>query len=338
MRDWISGTGLSVDEGVESNYDWLVNGTVNGTYNQDMSSWEFRDTGEWTVARSKTNETAGAPTLGFTLCYTQPETGDYVISVTSNVDGHEPNLQQRSDQKFDTTDIQFQLDATNPSSISRERRSIFELPPPKEWEKLTGNASTGDTQYAKDLTYFLPVFTDAEETSRNGALLTSEDTGKNKGSYVINPVHVALFQGIIQSTANPALALQALITTITSMNYYDCAYAFTNTAPATMYSTTEALAPVRWTGFLGVVAIISVHFCLMAVFLFHFSRNTEHSMIGRPWQAVAQVVSEDTAGAVEASTVLTDKEVRAWAQMNGGEARFRLVGGDERGRSELRAT
>ncbi|KAF2825842.1 hypothetical protein CC86DRAFT_35644 [Ophiobolus disseminans] len=335
VRDWVAKTGLKLPYKLESgrefktDHEWVKNITSD----DNPAKWKMMGDGPWSKA---TSGKGGVLSISFTLCFTHSWTGDYAISLASTRDGPEPVLEQRSDKKFGTGLIQRQLGATK-NLLTLAQRNVFALLPPQAWRKLNSSLPDGDIQYGTELGRDLSTFYDLKNNTFATGILTSEDTGDNKARYVVNPAHATLFQGAIRATNNPAIALQALITVLTSMNYYNCFYAFTNTAPGTMSSSSEAQAPVRWTGFIIVMVIVWVHLSLMAVFIVLFSRVTEHSTIGNSWQAVSQVVSVDTSRMVEGSADMTDREVRAQAERAGVRTRYRLGRGIGVGRSQISA-
>ena len=325
-REWVTKTGLDLVQGFKSEHDWVKNITSDDY----PSTWEFSDNGPWTTASA----TQAQPSIAFTLCFTQLMTGDHTISISSNEDGQEPIIDNTRDSKYGTDLIQRQLGATQ-NQLTVAERDIFSLGPPSSWTKLD-TGPIGDYQFAIPISD-LPTYSDEEGSEKFGGLLTSEGIGTNKGAYVVNPAHVALFQGILRTTENPAVALQALITVLTSMSYYDLLHAFSISAPATTSFSREVLAPIRWHGLIGVVIVISVHFLLLVIFVVLFTRSTSYSTIGNSWQAIAQVVSEDTVRVVDASADMTDKEVGDLIRQAGSETGFRLVKLDSRDRSEIKA-
>ncbi|KAF2818919.1 hypothetical protein CC86DRAFT_152529 [Ophiobolus disseminans] len=270
--------------------------------------------------------------ISFSLCFNRPYASSYVVSVASNTNGTEPVLELAGYGSFRTDTIRKQLQAMGNFS-SHEERGLFALKPPNELKRLN-NMTRADTKkevYVSRIGDFVPGF--------NGlsALMVSESIGSSKRDSVVHPAHVALFQDILRTTQNPALAMQALLTVLFSVRYYETFYAFALSAPGTFTYSVLASAPVRWTGFTIVVVILGVHLMLQVVVIAIFLVCTEHSDIGDSWKAIAQVVSENTLPAVTKAANLPEKYTKEWMDRTYHESkvRFRLVRSEYHDRSEM---
>jgi len=304
--------------------DWV--GKV-GT-KRNFSAATFTDNGPWTTAELAD----GAIALSFSLCFTRPYASNFLVSLSGDKNGSEPILELAGYGNFRTESIRKQLQATG-ESLSQADRGLFTLKSPSEWTKL-GNITRPDTKkevYASQVGDFVPNF--------NGlsALMVSESIGSSKSDSVVHPTHVALFQDILRTTQNPALALQALLTVLFSVRYYESFYAFAMAAPGTFTYSTLATAPVRWTGFIIVLIILILHLVLQVVIITLFLARTEHSDIGDSWKAIAQVVSEDTLPAITEAANPPEKHTKAWMDLthDASGVRFRLVKSEIHARSEI---
>lgn len=120
-------------------------------------------------------------------------------------------------------------------------------------------------------------------------------SGPNKAdTNTADPTHIALFNSMLHDTNSPALVLQALIARGTQANYFKHLLREDRTAFASATFSNTGLFPVRWNGFVAAVSILMVHLITLAIVTLLFIRYTRNSMIGNSWQAVAQVILEDT--------------------------------------------
>ncbi|KAK8085400.1 hypothetical protein PG997_006671 [Apiospora hydei] len=120
---------------------------------------------------------------------------------------------------------------------------------------------------------------------------------------------IALFEQITDETDNPAYAMQTLFTILFQMQYYDRSYAF-GAAGLANYDMGESVPiPVRWIGLYWTFAILALHIFGVFTTLALFLARTEVSLLGNYWQAVAQVVSADTAALLRQADGMRDKEV-----------------------------
>ena len=147
--------------------------------------------------------------------------------------------------------------------------------------------------------------------------------------------HAALVQQILQDTYNPAIALQELYTTLLQLSYYDFFGQYNVYAPATYGLATPVLIPRRWTCFSSIVGLLGLHFFLVIVSLVLFLMRTEMSLLGNAWQAVSQVMSDDTAHTVHHGATATDEEVKYTVQQSGNsEGTIVIARSASTGRSE----
>ncbi|KAH7351441.1 hypothetical protein BKA66DRAFT_575536 [Pyrenochaeta sp. MPI-SDFR-AT-0127] len=311
--------------------EWLEASRMNWS----RTSWTFRDNSVWTTADSNNSDV----TISFSLCLNQPVSGDYELLISSDSDGPEPVIEPeeaKKDVRPATEGLRRQLGADEGHQTVKER-NVFSLPHPTSLRRIQNPFVPGDVQYGVGIGSRLTVYTKEGGNATNVALMVSEDINSVKGDHVAHPAHVVLFQDILQTTRNPALAMQALLTILFSMRYYDTSFTFSWYHPATLSFSTTVLAPAKWVGFVTVVVIIVVHAILSVLSIAIFVSSTESSIIGNSWQAVAQVVSEDTMPMVEQSASFTEKETKLRLQeLGGGEGeRYRLIRSSSTGRSNM---
>jgi hypothetical protein len=126
--------------------------------------------------------------------------------------------------------------------------------------------------------------------------------------------HVDLFQDTLITTASPALAVQALLTRICQMAYYEQLVKLNSPVAAVTAFSLTATIPVQWTGFMLGTVLIVIHWVIMIVVVVQFVRSTEISFIGSYWHTVAQVVSNETRPILEEADRMDDGAVTRWAK------------------------
>ncbi|KAI8722247.1 hypothetical protein NCS52_00368200 [Fusarium sp. LHS14.1] len=135
-----------------------------------------------------------------------------------------------------------------------------------------------------------------------------------------HPAHSSVFQSIIQQTEDPARAVQALMTRLYQMQYYDFLPDFDyKQTTETIYST-ERIIPSRWIGLVIVFCLVAVHFLLVSVTMALFISRTRGSALGNIWQAVSQMASPATRQILESTDSKRDDEVRSSVKTMGKDA------------------
>lgn len=107
----------------------------------------------------------------------------------------------------------------------------------------------------------------------------------------VNIVQSALFNDILNTTESPALALQAQMTTLMRMAYYDWLPQFSAATESFALFSRPSLAPYRHTGYWVVIVVLAVHSILIAWTTLLFCKRTQYSNLDDAWQAIAQVAS-----------------------------------------------
>ncbi|KAL2689617.1 hypothetical protein Neosp_003675 [[Neocosmospora] mangrovei] len=135
-----------------------------------------------------------------------------------------------------------------------------------------------------------------------------------------HPAHSSVFQSIIQQTEDPAQAVQALMTRLYQMQYYDFLPDFDyKQTTETIYST-ERIIPSRWIGLIIVFCLVAAHFLLVSITMVLFISRTRGSALGNIWQAVSQMASPATRQILESTDSKRDGEVRSSVKTMGKDA------------------
>lgn len=113
-------------------------------------------------------------------------------------------------------------------------------------------------------------------------------------------------------TDSPALVVQALLTRICQIAYYEQLAMLNSPVPAATAFSLTAPIPLQWTGFGIGMVLVGIHSVIMVVIVVWFVRATRASLIGGYWQAVAQVVSDGTRMVLNEADRMDDGAVREW--------------------------
>jgi hypothetical protein len=224
---------------------------------------------------------------------------------------------------YNTAPSRLQLGVSSPDNTTTNHRGIFTLDPRSKWEEFhippntpgtPGNTlGTEPTFFSSILGGFpsLPI-TNLNYTFDPGVILSRNTPIIYFGN--AHMTHVDLFQDTLITTSSPALALQALLTRICQMAYYDQLVKLDRPVVATTAFSLTATVPVQWTFFVLGVALIVIHSIIVMVVVVVFVISTEISFIGSYWQTVSQVVSKETQSILEVADQMDDDDVRKWAK------------------------
>ena len=121
---------------------------------------------------------------------------------------------------------------------------------------------------------------------------------------------VALMQDVLRESKSLAVALEAVFSTVRQTLYY-------NGLPRLMgpehkvsvVLSVEAQYPTRWIGFGFVMGGIALHWLLLLLGGILFRERARSTMLGNAWQAIAQMVTDETMPLLEQADGMEDKEV-----------------------------
>ncbi|OGE54767.1 hypothetical protein PENARI_c005G10456 [Penicillium arizonense] len=262
----------------------------------------IRTDGPWAIV---SNGSVHIETLRVSACLTNLAMQTLNVGMNSKSDSLEPKLTwDHHTGSYNTELPRLQLGVSSPSNTnSTNHRGILTLDPRSQWEIFdppdTPGLSTlalGDApnSFFMDVLSNFPAFfpSDLSYTVDRGVTLSriSQSATYNNA----HSTHTDLFQDTLMTTASPALALQATLTRIYQMTYYEQLVRLSSPVAAETAFSLTATIPVRWTGFMLGLVLIGVHSVIMVVVIVLFVRSTEISFIGSYWQTVAQVVSKET--------------------------------------------
>ncbi|OSS46053.1 hypothetical protein B5807_08040 [Epicoccum nigrum] len=282
--------------------------------------WTQTPSGVWTESRPSDHTVDIG--IGATVCFANLDSNDYWIHAGSERDLVEPKDISwiRELWRYDTEHVRKMMGATR-EPLSLNERGILSLKQPANWTETIMNA-TGE-QFITDsilqslrrlehaeIKRYYPDY-DQTRVYPQTALLTPYSQYNS-----VNRALAAVFQDIIQSTGNPALAFQAMFTTMSQTAYYQALPLFFLEGAATLATSVSYTVPVRWTGYAIVMALLVVHAILVITAMVLFLSKTDHSLLGNAWQAVAQVSSSDTMDTMRYASNMTDLEVKRLLRTN----------------------
>lgn len=270
-----------------------------------------RNDGPWAMIPNASGDEA----LRVTACITNLGAQTFTLDMDGPHARQEPKLTwDRRASNYGTEAGLRQLGVTSTAKTLQER-GVLSLGRKSEWQPSLIDPS------ARIMWFFSLSLSNSMSTpdanSRPNIGVPDTDVILSGSSVIGNfahESHSALFHGALRSTESPALATQAMLARLHQMAYYDALPKPNATAEASTSFSTSALIPVRWSGFIAATAIITTHFIIVAIVAILFLWLTSHSFIGHHWQAVSQVLSEDTLPILEQADEMKDKDVKIWAK------------------------
>ncbi|KAJ5502673.1 hypothetical protein N7463_005547 [Penicillium fimorum] len=248
-----------------------------------------------------------------------------IVGMNSTSNNLEPrNSWDYQTESYNTEPSRLQLGVLlSPGSMSStNRRGILTLDPRSQWEIFHIPAGTpGLGTYGYDpTTFFLSILVSFPNflisplnyTLDSGVILSRVYPIISFGT--AHKTHVELFQDTLITTASPALALQALLTRICQMAYYEQLVMLKKPVTAVTAFSLTVTIPVKWRGFMVGMMLIVVHSVIMVVVVVLFVRSTGISFIGSYWQAVAQIISKETQPILKEADHMNDGAIRKWVK------------------------
>ena len=274
----------------------------------DSQGWSAKLEGPWTRVANQ----SGYTILSLSACFNQPNSVLYNVTASGFPDAAEPTVGWISDdQKFDTRDVRWQLGATDPLHSLSDRGVMSLRPQGGDWLDKSQLALSFDDLAADQ------GFVDMVVASPLGVIDLRAISKVDSTATVAHGAHSALFLDILAETGDPSLAMQALSTVISQMQYYDHFF-MTNLGANVSFATVEPmLIPTPLGGLVGVVVLVAVQLVLLFVVLGFFLGSTEASVLGNAWQAVAQLSGEDTLPLLWVADRMTDREVERLLETEG---------------------
>tara|TARA_R110002003_G_scaffold267_2_gene17895 strand:+ start:2561 stop:4783 length:2223 start_codon:yes stop_codon:yes gene_type:complete len=329
---------INVTTSANFNYTEMWDDTGDGNVHISLTPLETPD-GPW--AQAKDNNI----TVDTSLCLMKPITDVYMTGVSSTWDtASGDRLLYWNISKYDTTELRIRFNALGPAdsylfldedaetgNLTQEDRGILGLDPVADWNStraaLKYNSKYSDYNLLMMQSVFKPRDNDQYNENQNDTFLLIPD----ESAFTIHRSLLWIVLDILSNTRNPALALQSLAHCVMSTAYYDFYNSFDLDAEDPVYTEVETrYVPVQPKHIYVVLALLGLHAVLILIALVLFLIRTEMSLLGNSWQAVAQVMSSDTAEAMHHGTMATDHEVRTAVRAQ----RIRIARSEQSGRLE----
>ncbi|KAK0738042.1 hypothetical protein B0T18DRAFT_394403 [Schizothecium vesticola] len=145
------------------------------------------------------------------------------------------------------------------------------------------------------------------------------------GFFGLHSSFTAVFQEIIQGTRNPAVAVQSLLTMASANAYVELQQYFDYEMPVRYSTWSPALVPTRWSGLILLTAVVVLHVLAAVMVTVLFVGETRCSELGNSWQAVAQLVTEDTRPILLDACRDRGDVFKERVRKDGGDIRYRIV-------------
>jgi hypothetical protein len=285
-----------------------------------------RNDGPWAIITNGSDVEA----IRVSACMTNMGSKTAIADIHSLSDNIEPEISwDHHTQSYNTENVRRQLGASKAPDSPKDR-GVLVLGPKSQWQTLESIQNSDGMDIPKEKEIFttsffsnsllvsLPsgrdsVFSDPDSPASQGVILSQR---LYSDSWSAHPTHASIFQDTLNDTESPALALQVMLARICQMAYYDELVRQDIRAIASISLSSHALMPMRWTGFAIGTAIIVSHLIIVTILAAMFIKYTNYSCIGSYWQAVSQIISEDTRPVLEQADKMKDNEIKLWAKQH----------------------
>jgi hypothetical protein len=154
------------------------------------------------------------------------------------------------------------------------------------------------------------------------------------GQRQASAILIQVFNDVIINTGSPALALQAILTLVTRVCYYDWVQAFNDEAIGTTTRFIDALIPIHNGGIIAVIVILFVLLLFHMFTVYLFFSYTSKTRLSDSWQCVMQLAeSSDVRSVMQNEHLATDKDVKRWIGKKKERKRKKYRLGEENSRN-----
>ncbi|KAK7923544.1 hypothetical protein PG985_007615 [Apiospora marii] len=268
----------SIQRRFMSHTDLEAYSNITFSHGQSDHDWTIRRDGPWTTSLNS----SGDQIFALSYCCTDPTIYYLDVAMNGTLEGSEPTIEllwphelQEDDQKV--------TKGSQSGPLRRQLGATLENLTPQDRGILSLDISETDQDS------LLPSLGALRSLAANPAY-----TFDGTPAWEMHDFHKRLLLDIIEETGNPALAIQSLATTLNHMGYYASSYSWSNNTSITYVTSKSMSIPVGRAGFMSVIAIVAAHLVILFVTSVLFIQRTKATLIGNPWQSIAQVVSDDT--------------------------------------------
>ena len=279
---------------------------------------EYSENGEWL------NLVYSNPPLifGVTLCFSAFRIADIPVSISSNYNRTEPAAYyDQSQSRYTFSNIRQQL-GQGPDPAPLEERGILQLEKRPSWIADPSELPPPGTEpFVRDFANMggggqqLPL---GNVGNYSAFLWSPQGPLSDTAPWLVpDPMHIWLFQEIVQTGGSVAFALQSMITVLSGMAYYDQILQFDNNQPVQVDYFVTANNPRHYRGLLAVSIALAIHLVLIITVTVLFATGSRLSMLGNTWQALSQAVTEDTKRYIAVSSMMLDSKVEEKMEEDG---------------------
>jgi hypothetical protein len=158
-------------------------------------------------------------------------------------------------------------------------------------------------------------FTGAAFSTTDGVFQTQTEALIYSGS--VNEAQYSILAQMTKLTLDPALALQAFLTNLCAITYYNRIVMFDTAAPSTQVSLVQVIRPLGWAAYTVVVGVVVAHLLLVVVVAVIFGRAGKLSRIGSAWTGISQLLGPTTDTWIRDADMANDEAVKSWLGVYG---------------------
>lgn len=228
-------------------------------------------------------------------------------------------------------DVHKQLGDINVETESLDSRGILKLQEKESWIPLAKDAIPNQVQP------FVQQFADTSTLTNAGvpvpftcsdcsALMSLPHTDAywnydSGGMFHTDFALSSLFQQALgpDNSGSLARAMSSLITTLSSMAYYDQMPQFSKSRDSSQTFFTTVLFPQSHLGFWLVIIVLAAHITLVALITIGFYVCSKHTLLGNHWQTIAQLQGPETDDLLARTRMATDSDVKKALEIAGFE-------------------
>ena len=258
------------------------------------------------------------------LCYSAWTTADINVDMHSTRNRSEPISHWSPGRGYYTVpDVHEQMGESSGENLSAESRGILKLAKKPSWIPEVSNAVPNVVkpfvQEFADLNIDATLSNNLPYTcSPCSALMVRSPNSPQTWSYDRNSMFMAdmalssLFHQAVgkNGTGFMARAVSSLITTLSSMAYYDQMPQFQKSGDTTQVFFTTVLYPQSHLGFWAVMIVLAAHTALVSLVALGFLIYSKFTFLGNHWQSIAQLQGPETDDLLAKSRMATDGEVK----------------------------
>ena len=287
------------------------------------------------IKRHGSQASISTPSSSWTIsvCYSAWATANLNVDMFSEINRSEPITHwNRSQGYYTLPDVHKQLGETDKQSDSIKSRGILQLAEKASWipdaENSIPNSVKPFVQEFADLNedasleHMLPY-----QCSPCSALLAPWNSrltyGFDKNSmFLVDYTLSDLFHQSIGGAGNGswARAVSSLITTLSSMAYYDQMPQFQKTSKTSQVFFTTVLFPQSHFGFWLISIALAAHITQVTLIAIGFMMYSQHTMLGNHWQTIAQLQGPETEDLLTRTRMATDSDVKRALRIAGYES------------------